>query len=180
MDSTPSDRARRVPPSVPQALEHGKLRRGCELRNKSGRVPSSRNIDTQDEERRRRAAFSPLCIYFYLSGTKERKEEVRPIGTEVKPCSKALEHFWNRVEHWNSGEGLPWATDPRGEGLSRSRSAAGLRPHESRPKAGRPGAGRRRIEQRPQLLRPARNGRAPVPNLPRPSGRARRPRLDSA
>jgi hypothetical protein len=102
-----------------------------------------------------RCLLSSLCIYFYLSGTKDKKEEVRPIGTEVKPCSKALEHFWNRVEHWNSGEGLPWATDPRGEGLSRSRSAAGLRPHESRPKTGRPGAGRRRIEQRPQLLRPA-------------------------
>ena len=39
------------------------------------------------------------------------------MGTGVKPCSKALEHFWNRVEHWNSGEGLSWATDPRGEGL---------------------------------------------------------------
>ena len=127
MDSTPSDRARRVPPSVPQALEHGKLRRGCELRKKWGHVPFSRNIDTQDEERRRRAASSPPCIYFYLSGTKDKKEKVRPIGTQVKPCSKALEHFWNRVEHWNSGEGLPWATDPRGEGLSRSRVAADLR-----------------------------------------------------
>jgi hypothetical protein len=74
MDSTPSDRARRVPPSVPQALEHGKLRRGCELRKKWGRVPSSRNIDTQDEERRRRVASSPLSvsISIYLEQRKER------------------------------------------------------------------------------------------------------------
>jgi hypothetical protein len=74
MDSTPSDRARRVPSSVPQALEHGKLRRGCELRKKTERVPISRNIDTQDEERRRRADSSPLSvsISIYLEQRKER------------------------------------------------------------------------------------------------------------
>ena len=116
MDSTPSDRARRVPPSVPQALEHGKLRRGCELRKKWGHVPFSRNIDTQDEERRRRAASSPPCIYLYLSGTKDKKEEVRPIGAGVKPCSKALEQIWNRGGTSEHG-GISWATDPRGEGL---------------------------------------------------------------
>ena len=64
-------------------------------------------------------ALPPLlpCIYFYLSGTKDKKEEVRPIGTQVKPCSKALEHFWNRMEHWNSVEGLALGDRPQGGGV---------------------------------------------------------------
>ena len=46
------------------------------MRKKTERVPISRNIDTQDEERRRRAASSPLSVSIpiYLEQRKGKHE----------------------------------------------------------------------------------------------------------